>query len=394
MRILDRLLGKPTIPSFAAALIKAIKQSGEKADLRFDPANHRIVAGAGSDFTWTFNLTNVYQTYKELPRSQRPPFIRVCVQSILVNQKQLPDDFDLVRADLRPRLWLRASFEQMRIRSLLESAEPKPLDLPAEPIGEHLLLSLAYDWPHAVQSISFYEAMEFARDQLRDSTVSYAKMSEGLYSFMSGDTYDASRIALIDRIESFEVKGKPVAIVPSRDALFVTGSDDEAGLTALAALARHGLTQPYSLSAIPLILEDGQWQDWLIPPDHPNHADFHQLELSWLAPLYDHQESDLKQIMTRQNLDIFVARFFTAQSQNGQLITYCVWGKDTDTLLPVTQRICFFQSEATPPLFADWSTTIAHCAHLMERTEHYPPRYRVRDFPDQSTLEKIALPNL
>ncbi len=139
-----------------------------------------------------------------------------------------------MRADWRPRLWLRGTFEQLRLRSFLEGRTVQPKPLPSKATGEHLVASLAYDWPQAVQGldddnltewgVSLYEAMEVARENLEEAAVGYGKIGDGFYSFMSGDTYDASRITLVERTQGLEVKGKLIAMVPSRDSLFVTGS--------------------------------------------------------------------------------------------------------------------------------------------------------------------------
>jgi hypothetical protein len=69
-----------------------------------------------------------------------------------------------------------------------------------------------------------------------------------LYTLISGDSYGASRVTLVERIQAFEVNGKLVAMVPSRDTLFVTGSNNEAGLASVAALAEKHLEAPYSPS--------------------------------------------------------------------------------------------------------------------------------------------------
>jgi hypothetical protein len=37
MGLLDRPLGKPSISTFAAQLIQAFREAGDKSDLRFDP---------------------------------------------------------------------------------------------------------------------------------------------------------------------------------------------------------------------------------------------------------------------------------------------------------------------------------------------------------------------
>jgi hypothetical protein len=399
MGIIDRLFGKPSVAEFAHQMIQAFREAGDKADLHFDPSENRIVRG-DPDPPSTINLANMYQTFLREPRSRRAECVRSLARGILASTKGLPKDFDLVRADSRPRLWPRATFEQVRLKNILEGGQVPPKALPSESIGEHLLLSLAYDWPQAVQSlddanltdwgVTFYEAMEVARQNLQESTVAYGKMGAGFYSFMSGDTYDASRITLIQRTEGLEVNGKLVAMVPNRDSLFVTGSEDEAGLAMMAALAEKALEQPYSLSAVPVIFEYGAWQDWIPPEGHALHRTFKQMEVQWLGPLYHEQAQLLNAVHEKQGIDIFVSNYSAIEKKDGELLTYCVWGKGVDALLPVTQRVVFMKDEGTPAVFADWPRVMENFGDLMEQTEDYPRRYRVREFPDEKTIDAIG----
>ena len=79
--------------------------------------------------------------------------------------------------------------------------------------------------------------------------------------------------------------GKRVAMVPNRDPLYLTGSEDEVGLAMMAELASQALNEPYALSGIPLILDEGAWADWMPPEDHPLHRRFRQIEANWLGPI-------------------------------------------------------------------------------------------------------------
>jgi hypothetical protein len=194
-------------------------------------------------------------------------------------------------------------FEQLRLKSIVEGGSVTPKAPPFEAIGEHLVATLAYAWPQSVQvigdedlskwGVSFYEAMEVARENLQESTVAYAKIGDGLYSFMSGDSYDASRITLVHEAKGLEVKGSLVAMVPNRDLLLITGSEEEAGLAIMAAMAEKGLEQPYSLSAVPLIWEDDEWKDWMPSESGPLRGTFKQMEIKWLGPLC-HEQKELR----------------------------------------------------------------------------------------------------
>ncbi len=399
MGILDRLLGKPSIAEFAAQMIQAFREAGAKTDLRFDASENRIVRN-DPDSPWVGNLDNMYQTYLKQPRSRRAEYVRSVARGLVTSRKGLPEEFDLARADLRPRLWLRAAFEQMRLNAAIEGASVAPKAPPYEALGEHLIATLVYDWPEAVQSIdndnltawgvTFYEAMEVARENLEEATVSYAKIGDGFYSFISGDSYDASWITLLERSRQLEVNGKPVAMVPNRDELLVTGSDDDGGLTIMATLAEKGLEKPYPLSGVPLIFEDGEWQDWLPPEGHAFHRAFTQMAINWIGPLYHEQAKLLNAVHEKQGIDIFVASYSAIEKKEGELLTFSEWPKGVDTLLPVTQTVVFLKGNCFDPVFADWSRVIETVGDLMEQTEDYPRRYRVREFPDETAIDAIG----
>jgi hypothetical protein len=262
MRFFDKLLGRPTLDGFAAELIQAMREAGETDELRYDASERRILHVRDGDVTGVLNLGNLYSNYRQVPRARRPEYLRVCVRTALARHRELPDEFEVARPDLRPRLWARAILEHQRLLKLLGDPGGGEIDATSEPIGEHLLALLAYDWPESVQSITaenleswrvtFYEAMEVARQNLIEATQGYAQLGDHLYVFTSGDTYDASRLLLIDRIQDLEVAGRPVAMVPNRDSLFITGSEDEVGLTIMAELAAKGLEGSYVLSGVAL----------------------------------------------------------------------------------------------------------------------------------------------
>jgi hypothetical protein len=51
-------------------------------------------------------------------------------------------------------------------------------------------------------------------------------------------------------------------------------------------------------------------------------------------------------------------------------------------------------SERIPAIFADWSRVIETFGDLMEETDDYPRRYRVREFPDEAKIDAIGLTEL
>ena len=71
----------------------------------------------------------------------------------MTSKKGLPEEFELARANLRPRLWLRAPFEQMRLNAVIEGASAGSNGPPSEAIRERLIANFLYDLPEAVQVI-------------------------------------------------------------------------------------------------------------------------------------------------------------------------------------------------------------------------------------------------
>lgn len=402
MEYLGRLFGRIGYARFAARLMRAIRAAGDTDELQFDPAEQRITRLRDGEPVGVMNLANIYASYRRLPRARRAEFIGVCVRSLaMAHRRELPDDFEAASHDLRPRIWPRAAVEQERLRDQLGDQGAGLSDLPHSPIGEHLLACLAYDWPESVQSITaanlagwdvtIYEAMEVARRNLDEATTMYGRIGDHLYCFTSGDSYDAARLTLIDRIQALEVAGRPVAMVPTREHLYVTGSEDEVGLKIMADLAADALAGPYMLAGAPLILEDGEWTDWMPPRDHPVYPGFKKMATRWLGTLYAEQKRLLDASHQREGIDIFVASFSGVEKEGGEIVSYCVWGENVDSLLPVTDKVVIMMhGHQGPVALGCWARVMEVAGALMEPTDHYPTRYRVREIPDAPALEAIG----
>jgi hypothetical protein len=189
---------------------------------------------------------------------------------------------------------------------------------------------------------ALYEAMEVAKANLAETSRMDSKIGDSLVSFLSGDSYDAGRILLTDRIRDMGLSGRPVAMVPNRDSVYVTGAD-AAGLAMLAALAALGLEESYKLSGIPLVLDGDAWTDWRPPPGHPSYRAFLDMVLKTLGPLDTEQKPLLDALHEREGMDVFVASFSAVEKPGGGLVSDCVWGEGVNALLPVTQTVAFLR---------------------------------------------------
>lgn len=403
MGLFDRVLGPPSKDVFARELMTALRRAGDRDDIVYDREEFRLVRPKSKNVT---NLATIYAEHCSLPRKDRKAHLRRLAEAFVTAHDELPEDFDEARDQLRPKIWTRAQFANMSLQQRLED-EP-PIEIPLYPLGEHLLSTVVYDLPSSMRTLSnndfdawntsYYEALEAARLNLEESTLAWARIGDHVHSAMTGDNYDSSRLLLIDRIREFDVAGDPIAMVPARDSLLITGSEDVEGLKMMLDLSQQALTEdPRPLSGIPLRLSENEWDDWLPPEDHPHHEEFVWLAQMFLGQLYADQQGLLNAIHEKDGLEIFAASFSAVESpETGQKRSYCVWGEGVDSMLPETQWIMLpteahLEQDDAPSFGGTWSHVRAVVGDLMQPVpELYPPRWRVREFPSQLQLEQIG----
>jgi hypothetical protein len=316
---------------------------------------------------------------------------------------ELPLDFDDIQPDLLPVVRSRFYLESVQLQAQLRGSDLP--NVPCQVVGEHLALSLVYDLPHAMRSIGhddldhwgvrFYHALEAARHNLEQlSNVAFANINNHCFASATGDNYDASRLVLIELIHRLPVRGEPIAMVPNRDSLVITGSDDETGLQIMSKLANDSLQQPRPISTIALQLEGDQWQPWLPDRSTPLHEVFRELRLKTLASEYAEQAEMLQQLQTvRQGAA--PANFNLVQDTATQrLSSYCVWPDHGPALLPETDQVAFVAvnpdtSGSRMLGMADWDWVLQVMGSTLQPQGIYPERWLVRDFPTPHQCEQL-----
>jgi hypothetical protein len=192
-----------------------------------------------------------------------------------------------------------------------------------------------------------------------------------------------------DFIESLEVRGRHVVVVPNRATLFISGEDDAAGLEILCQLAEQEAEKPRPISGTPVVLTGGGWETWVPPADHPHAAMFRKLSLPF--ELHDYKEQ--KQLLDRQNeqleRDVFVATYHAIERKdNRQLLSYSVWADQVTTLLPRTDKVVLVQGEWN--LMVNWDDLWLTCGdRFCADEELFPPRWLVDSFPSPRELTEL-----
>ena len=407
MAIHDRLIPHPSPEKFAYLVIEAMKQAGREGPFTVLAERFAIQVGSGHS-TVMMNLNNVYQEYLAAPEAERRRVLDRFVAGY-TTPDAIDRPFEQVRHKLRPRVRERFWYEAVRLECELHK-DPPP-DIPFLELAPHLAVEVAVDLPAAIASVShgqftrwgvpFDEALRVARNNLQNvSGDAFQKLGPGIYRSSRGDNWDASRLYLPELIRRLDVRGRPVAAVPNRDTLIVTGTEDAAGLTKLAELTEQVLDEhPRPMTGMPVVLEGDQWRSFLPEKDHPHYRQFRLLYLRSVAGEYEGQGRLLTAIRDHQEQSeyTYVGSMEVAEEE-GVVFSSWVWVEGVTTLAPKAERIGFVRmTEDWEPLevlgIAEWDDVMAVVGDRFQSMDHYPPRYRVEAgaFPNEVELRKIGL---
>ncbi len=143
--------------------------------------------------------------------------------------------------------------------------------------------------------------------------------------------------------------------------------------------------------AIPVRRVDGEWEDWLPSRGHALYDKFKLLEVQYLAEEYHAQSELLKKLYKSKSEEYFVAKYNGVQSEDGEVVSYCVWSKGVVGLLPKTDKIYFFEPETESITQTEWQDVKKFAgALLIEQEGLYPPRFMVREFPSNEQMKALT----
>lgn len=269
-------------------------------------------------------------------------------------------------------------------------------------MGTHLTFQLAYDQPNAIAhldrpakswGISTEEALRFAWENLRQrSQEAFVRIGPQTYLSPWRDNYDSAQLGLIDVIRMLPIRGRPVAMVPNRDHLVVTGSDDYAGLAHMAVIAHNVLRGPRPGSGHAYALAGDIWEPFLPPSDHVAHPVMRRLSLESMARSYHNQH---EAILARWP-DYFVASPMVGTSNSGEEVFSVSSYAHIPTLLPETDRVIFSRVDTIMKRVQNlgWAKWIAVRKALRGRLAPlgvYPERYRLDGEISQAEFAAMGL---
>jgi hypothetical protein len=382
---------------FAAKFTAALRRCGYQGDLTYDAATFSL-RGTGNHI---FNLGNAYAVYERAGFFERRGVLKaLAISSLEVGYRPVPERFEEALPHLLPRVRDLAYYGLTQLQLDLQGVPC--LEIPTRPFADGFAFELAFDGPRSIASIgkeqidrwdkSFDDVLDLAGANLRAlSQGPFEVPAPGLYLSPWQDCHDASRLACLELLHHQKVRGEHIAMVPNRDVLLLTGSDDFEAQAAMLGIAGPALAHERAISGVPLVLSAGGWQRWAVPEENPNRDGFRRLDVLNLGGTYAQQKELLEQQHQRDDVDIYIASFSTAE-KNGVINSYCVWGEGVDSLLPRTDVVAFGWNDRpkdAAPLVVPWADVVALFPDLMEPQGWYPEMWRVRTFPPEHKLREL-----
>jgi len=172
------------------------------------------------------------------------------------------------------------------------------------------------------------------------------------------------------------VRGAPVVLALNAGVVFVTGSDDVAGLVALAELGRQVFELPKPMTPVPLTLANGEWVTYQLPPDHPAKAAFDMMQYEYLVGEYEAQQAQLNSLADEEGP--FIATY-RAMAKDGNARSVATLTMTVHSSLPKTDFVLVMIPGAMPAdytVLADvpWDR-FAEIVPLELEPDLAPPRY-------------------
>ncbi|WP_425400714.1 DUF1444 family protein [Aeoliella sp.] len=387
---------------FAQMLLERLQQGGETRQVSYDAESFTLCRDEDDQ---TFYLGNAFAEYERASEEDREQVVRVFLSTWFTSQFELPKTLDDAKADVLVTVRDRSYFE---VDIPLCSEELALADeLIYTEFAECLAIAPVYDMPTSIRSLSaddlaawdvtLYEVIELAKQNLREMTQQCAQAGE-LFLFSSGDSHDAARMLLTDVIESLEVSGAPIAMVPNREMMLVTGEGNDEGLQSMVAMSQQALEHERRISSMAFRLSQGTWSPWLPEPDHPLRSAFELLRVQGLMADYERQEELLRKRAEVSGDSTFLSRYSAMQGDDGVVRSYTIWPAAMPALLPKVDYIMFMASDETGmpkhlAAAAKWEEVEQVAGELITPLDCYPVRYRVDGFPDREVLAELGTPD-
>lgn len=387
---------------FVGHFIRGLQRAGEARPIHYDAQIFCLLIGENRDAPdFVIGMSEVFRDSQGIP-----PYRLVSEIDSIAKQyyrPPLPEDY----AAAEPRLGLSlkhftylhlhqdfiAAWSGSVPRSTLAHAKLNRemvccIGYADGPTFQYITESRLVEW-----GVTTNQAFKAAITNLGQSAFTF-EANGSVYVTPQGDLDAAARLLFLHAgvLEALSLDGSPVALVPSRDRLVVTGSNNVEGLAQMAAIGQVCLEESgYPVSAQPLVWEHDSWTPYE-PPEEVKPAFVH-LAQAFEVDRYRAQSGvlALKYRNAEDGIGIAEVRLFPV---GGRYETYTIWRSDRPTLLPKADRIALNDRVGGTLEIADWADMSRVLGDRLVPLQHNPIRFRVDQFPTREELHAMRATRL
>ncbi len=384
----------PTRQRFAKAFLKALANAGVEITL-YDPEAFRVKTKSHGEYF----LHNFHDEFTHLSFRRRWSYLPAFIDSQIVNRREMSKDWSQDRQFILPTVKHKVAFDQLSLRAELDAGKPVKTNQQIVLLGSSMYQMLCFDYPTMMIFSLEYDPQEehkVSHKQAWDAAISnlWDKSKEDWRQILPGtwispwqDNQDPARLGLPGLIRQLKVTGDPIALTVHRDMLFITGSQDPAGIQAILQIATEQLEIPRSGRCPMLRLTDQDtWVDFAPPANDPVYA----AVTAWndIARALDYQET--QELVTRvikhrgEDTDVLPVKVIHDNDANRDFVV-TTWDDAQPGLLPYAPIVAFVKSGKLIG-FASWANVLRHAGTLLEKIQIQPEYWRITGFPDDARL--------
>jgi len=356
---------------------------------------------------------NTFGEWQRRDQAGRADLIARFVRSLLETRSQDTFSAENLPNELMPGIRSQALISGMMIRSWASGGPNDESRATAFlPFAADLVVCAVRDQPDSMSlmtrgklaeaGLSIERAIRLAMANFRERCPApiFEPLGDGLFGCVNLEDYQSSLLLLVPRQDYPlpPIDGAPIVAVPGRNVLYLTGSQNPAGIARLLDIASKAAETPHFCS--PSLL---QWngERWAEEPLVDQDLDARRREIlrRQLAADYNEQKQLLDQYHDEQGQDIFVASMMlyrdrAKDSSDTFTVTTLTLGT-TGTLLPRADRLVFVRSadglvKVSDTADVSWSDAIAIVGNLFAPVPYlYPPRLRALGFPDEEAWSQL-----
>jgi len=437
MSILDLFRGSPQ-ERIARRYIKALRDAGEKRELRYIPAEQVIAVldekGARQQVA---HMGNLAREISGAPESERDAIYRRYAASLVEKEgEKRSSDYATVKPSLR--ILLKDETYPVYIDLQTQVDMPggsKPSAQVYEAVVGDVIACCIEETERGLQFVTEGDLARWgvsAEQALTDAKANVCALpcevnatGRAHYVF-ADDSFQSARLVNTDLFNSravgvgvrndlndvslggvtmataqkiaggavtqtaFNGTGDWVAVVPDRDTFFLTSSEDTEGLAGLARLMEKQLEVGARLvSGMPFVLREGRWE--VFEPPKEVRVLFGNVARRYMAIRWSDYKGVLEKDLERRGEDIFVASLTVYKEKDSDAYwSGVVWTKGVDTILPAADRVSFYELDTKQTRERPWKEVARVMGERMERLEGLPERYRVKGYPSAGEMLKIG----